>query len=138
MFSSIPCVVCLDQIKFDADGSLSCVQFCAYHGTLQRNGIYIQYGVMPDLGQPGCATGCGAASVLDNTISVSSHEIMEAATDPAVGLACCYSSPLAWYNPRYGEVADYCMSSSKRTLGDGKLYNVQAIWSNRANACAYW
>src|SRR5262249_37765971 len=31
------------------DGSRSCVQFCAYHGTFVRNGVNVNYGVVPDI-----------------------------------------------------------------------------------------
>ena len=39
------------------DGSRSCVVFCAYHGTYVRNGVNVNYGVIPDQGG-GCAGGC--------------------------------------------------------------------------------
>ena len=40
------------------DGSRSCQVFCAYHGTYVRNGVNVNYGVVPDQGG-GCAGGCG-------------------------------------------------------------------------------
>jgi hypothetical protein len=118
------------------DGSLSCVQFCAYHGTFKRNGVNVNYEVMPDLSNPGCNTGCGASTLFNNTTSVLSHEFAETVTDPAVGLATVYGPPLAWYNATYGEVGDICNGQQGSTvLSNGHTYTVQKLWSNKANAC---
>ena len=95
--------------------------------------------MLPDLSQPGCSTGCGAnAAPLNNLVMVSSHELFEAATDPAVGLACCYAAPLAWYSSSYGEISDECnQAASFKTLADGKQYYVQAQYSNVKGLCTY-
>ena len=117
------------------DGSRSCVVFCAYHGTYVRNGVNVSYGVIPDQGG-GCAGGCGAnPSRVNNLDAVSSRELANAATDPAVGLATVFGPPLGWYDPNFGEVADIC-SDQGMTLGrDSVTYVVQKLWSNAANAC---
>ena len=45
-----------------SDGSRSCIQFCAYHGTFVRNGVNVNYGIVPDIGQSGCNGGCGGST----------------------------------------------------------------------------
>jgi hypothetical protein len=118
------------------DGSRSCVQFCAYHGTYVRSGVNVNYGVIPDQGG-GCAGGCGNnASRQNNMNSVSSHELIEATTDPAVGLATVIGSPLAWYDPNNGEIGDICNGQQGTTVGgDGVTYVIQTEFSNSANNC---
>ncbi|KAJ3104863.1 hypothetical protein HK100_003995 [Physocladia obscura] len=124
-------------------GSTSCVDFCAYHGTIDisstsnNNGQqYLYYGVLPDQGGS-CAGGCGSNSqTVNNLFSVSSHELAEAITDPAVGVATTIGSPIAWYNSANGEIGDICNAQQGSTVGrDGVTYVVQKIWSNSANAC---
>ena len=120
-------------------GTGSCVAggFCAYHGTIAGS-PEIFYGVMPDMSAgSGCATGCGqGATALDNQSSVCSHELIEAITDPEVGLATTYSAPLSWYDPAYGEIGDICNAMQVQFVGtDGHIYTVQAGFSNMANDC---
>jgi hypothetical protein len=120
----------------DSSGSASCTQWCAYHGTYVRNGVNVNYGIIPDQGG-GCAGGCGAnASRVNNLTSVSSHELVEATTDPAVGLATVYAPPLAWYDPTYGEIGDICNAQQATITAGGASYVVQKEWSNSKNACA--
>ena len=86
----------------------SCVYFCAYHGTIQYGSSYVYYGVMPDQGG-NCLGGCGSdPSLFNNICSVSSHELAEMVTDPAVGLATIDAYPLAWYSGSLGEIGDIC------------------------------
>ena len=112
--------------------SRSCVQFCAYHSTFVLNGVNVNYGVVPDIGQKGCSGGCGASNVTNNTDSVSSHELVEATTDPAVGLATTFAFPLGWYDqPDNQEIGDLCNAQQGTSAG----FTVQKEWSNAANAC---
>jgi hypothetical protein len=114
------------------DGSRSCVQFCAYHGTFVRAGVNVNYGVIPDIGQSGCAGGCGGSTVTNNTDSVASHELIEAVTDPAVGLATVFGPPLGWYDqPDNQEIGDLCNAQQGTSCG----FTVQKEWSNAAGAC---
>ena len=120
------------------DGTHSCVFFCAYHGTFQArdvngNVFNINYGVLPDLA--GCASGCGDDTLLNTTTSVASHELIEAATDPAVGLATTIGFPLAWYDPAHGEIADICGHQHGTTVGHGNSYIIQLEFSNADNDC---
>jgi hypothetical protein len=125
------------------DGSQSCVQFCAYHGTFRVQNsagtlFTIAYGVLPDVGNAGCAGGCGAnATVANNETSVASHELIEATTDPDVGLATVIGPPLGWYDPNNGEIGDICNGQQKSIVvpATGRTYVVQKEWSNAANAC---
>jgi hypothetical protein len=117
-------------------GAQSCTYFCAYHGTFTRNGAYVFYSVIPDQGGP-CAGGCGGdPSGFNNTTSVSSHELIEAVTDSAVGAAPNIAAPLAWYDSTYGEIGDICNAQQARILGgNGVTYVVQREFSNKLNGC---
>ena len=115
-------------LSIDLDGQgTSCVQFCAYHYTYTRaNGQNVYYGVMPDLGGA-CAGGCGnQPTVFDNLTEVSSHEWIEATTDPAVGI-----NVLSWYNDSQGEIGDICNGQAGTVNG----YGVQKEWSNKNGKC---
>ena len=113
-------------------GSQSCQAFCAYHGTFAKGAGDAYYGVMPDLGGA-CASGCGDnASQFDNLTEVSSHEMIEAVTDSAVGLATGpIGAPLAWYDQTNGEIGDICVSQGGAVAG----FAVQLEWSNANGAC---
>ncbi|KAI8833161.1 hypothetical protein BJ741DRAFT_579834 [Chytriomyces cf. hyalinus JEL632] len=109
----------------------SCVDFCGYHGYIYVADVsttaeYLVYGVMPDL-SGACKYSCGDGTILQNLQSVSSHEAIEAITDPLLD---------AWWHPTYGEVGDLC-NAIKGTLPDstGKLVTVQKVWSNRDSKC---
>ncbi|MGZ6143067.1 MAG: COG1470 family protein [Myxococcales bacterium] len=115
-------------------GSTSCTQFCAYHGTFTLNGHDVFYGVIPDQGADGCETGCGSGDHLQNTTSTASHELIEAVTDPAVGLATSTAAPLAWYDTANGEIGDICVTGSSDTGLIGN-WTVQKEWSNKNDAC---
>ena len=108
----------------------SCVEFCAYHGTFTKGGNDAFYGVMPDLGGA-CASGCGNGTAQDNITEVSSHEMIEAVTDPAVGLATTAGPPLAWYDQTHGEIGDICAGNAGVVAG----FTVQLEWSNKLNTC---
>ncbi len=122
----------------------SCVDFCAYHGTIASVAVggksyEIYYGVHPDMQSgSGCEFGCGsAATAFGNYTSVASHEMIETITDGEVGLAATYSPPLAWYDQNYGEIGDICNANQGSVVGpyDGVSYVVQKEWSNRVGSC---
>ena len=83
----------------------------------------------------GCDSGCGASTPLNNQTSVASHELIEAVTDPAVGLANVYGPPLAWHNKTYGEIGDICNAQQSSIILNGLAYNMQKEWSNSKGAC---
>ncbi|MEI8124723.1 MAG: autotransporter outer membrane beta-barrel domain-containing protein [Parachlamydiaceae bacterium] len=126
-------------VTISAFGSKSCVGggFCAYHGTGKTNsGVIYTYAVQPDFSTGGCTSGCGSGTMLQNQQSVHSHELAESVTDPYVGYSTTYSPPLAWYNPSYGEIGDYCQSAGQATVVlNGHTCTVQKIWSNSQGQC---
>jgi hypothetical protein len=95
----------------------SCQAFCGYHDR-STGGLY--YAAVP---YPNCAGCTGGLAVLDALTSVCSHELAEAITDPVPGQG--------WYDDANGEIGDICAWQNKK-LG---AYEVQLLWSNRANAC---
>jgi hypothetical protein len=113
-------------ITITQGGSASCQVFCAYHNSFSHNGTNVYYSVVPDQGGS-CAGGCGAdPSLLNNTTSVSSHELVEATTDADVG-----QNNLAWYDDTNGEIGDICNAQQGSICG----FTVQTEWSNQAGAC---
>jgi len=128
-------------IQIDLGGAHSCESggFCAYHSAFKRGGKAIAYGVLPDFSPgSGCDTGCGGAGrQFDNQTAVASHELIEAVTDPDVGLAGkAIGPPIAWYDAQRGEIGDVCNGKhGKLHSKGGKSYVVQKEWSNKAKAC---
>jgi hypothetical protein len=115
------------------DNAVSCVQFCAYHGTFKKADSLVYYGVMPDLVDTDCNGGCGADSPEENATAVSSHEMVEAITDPAIGVAPPGppAAPMAWYNEANGEIGDICNAQHARQGS----FTVQLQWSNTQRRC---
>jgi len=105
--------------------------FCAYHDTTTSGRSTVYYAVMPyEVSNRGCRM---ASTSFDSLTTVVSHELLEAITDPGVGL-----NRVAWYDRDNGEIADICAFSSSpvRIVGaDGASYTVQRAWSNRKAAC---
>ena len=125
--------------RISQGGSSSCVSggFCAYHGTVVGSSSTWTYGVHPDNSAgSGCDVGCGGSTAYHNMSSVASHEMIETVTDPDVGIATTYASPLAWYNSTYGEIGDICNAQQGSVVGtDGVTYTVQKEWSNSQSTC---
>ena len=125
-------------MTIDMQGSLSCEVFCGYHHNYQSTSYgLIYYGVLPDLGG-NCALGCGVASSrFDNLTSVTSHELSEVVTDPAVSLADQPGYPDAWNTAKGEEIGDLCASeTTKLALADGSSYLLQQEWDNASGGCA--
>ena len=130
-------------------GYYSCTDWCAYHGTVNvgtsSNPIMVVYGVIPDQSQGSCYYNCGWTwNVFQNTCYLGSHELVEAITDPYIGLVTYLSQAsgvLGWYDPYYnvGEIGDACESSSSsqvwRTDANGNQWSVARAWSNRYGKC---
>jgi hypothetical protein len=83
----------------------------------------------------GCDTGCGGGGAVERVTSVASHELVEAVTDPEVGLASGLKAPLAWYDEAGGEIGDLCNGKTGRLKSKRASYLVQKEWSNAARAC---
>ena len=123
-----------------AGAGTSCVQFCAYHntGTYSGTAIPLIYGVLMDEFSSTCKTGCGTNNTpLENMTDTASHELVEAVTDPDIGLDTGnkYQAPAGWgdNNDGCGEIADICDNDG---TGDtitvsGRTWTVQELWSNK-------
>jgi hypothetical protein len=105
--------------------------FCAYHDTTSYGSATLYVAVVPyEVGSRGCQP---ASTSFDNVTTILSHELVEAVTDPGVGV-----NRLAWYDTNNGEIGDICAGVSTPaavTGGDGVKYVVQREWSNRSHAC---
>jgi hypothetical protein len=82
-----------------------------------------------------CADLCGFVAN-DTTASIttaSSHEMVEAITDAAIGLATAFGPPLGWYDKTHGEIGDICEVQSQGQKVAG--FYVQTGWSNAQGKC---
>jgi hypothetical protein len=83
-----------------------------------------------------CFGGCGSDSnYINDTTSVSSHELAESVTDTQVGLAATYAPPLAWYDEANGEIGDICNAEEATVSAGGSNWVIQKQWSNALGAC---
>ncbi|MGZ3443940.1 MAG: hypothetical protein ACXVDD_30685, partial [Polyangia bacterium] len=120
----------------DGQGS-SCVQpmgdYCAYHASyVDGTGQLVRYAVMPDMDAAGCSGGCGPVGFVSVT-DVSSHELIEAVTDPDNGTGWADPNPNQTLN--CGEIGDICAVGGTMEVGVVGGFSVQKEWSNKANAC---
>jgi len=119
-----------------ADGSCSFTQFCAYHNYFGTNTIYA---AMPYDGTD--LQGCGPLPAgspnndadADAEISTTSHEQMEAVTDPLI---------TGWIDSNGQEIGDKCAYNYGQTASDGSNENwngnpyiVQQEWDNTQSGC---
>jgi hypothetical protein len=123
-------------VTIDLGGSGSCSAFCAYHNTVSRSSKSVMYGVHPFMGTgSGCEKGCGSSTLVNNSTAVTSHELIEAVTDPEIGLVAGsgIGRPAAWYDETNGEIGDIC--NGEQGSLPGTSYVVQTEWSNKAGKC---
>lgn len=107
----------------------SFVNFCAYHSFF---GTSTQYAAMPYTGT--ALSGCGVPYSpnndidADSTINTTSHEQMEAATDP-------HSN--AWSDVWTDEIGDKCQGNYNggNVTWNGHKYLVQEEWDNATSGC---
>lgn len=129
-----------DTVTIDLDGSGSCSSFGAYHNTLSLTSPVDADGGVSDAGggaqvitpyaiMPRCSP-----NETETTISAS-HEFIEAATDPDIGIndIAFYMNDQLWAFAG-GEVGDVCVdftgSGADQYLESGFI--VQRSWSNKA------
>lgn len=116
-------------------GSCSFTTFCAYHGFF---GSHTIYAAMPytgtNLSACGVSTSPNGDFNADSTINVTSHEQIEAATDPLLN---------AWYDRSGSEIGDKCAwnfgptnSHGGDVTWNGHTYEVQKEWDNHISGCA--
>jgi MYXO-CTERM domain-containing protein len=123
------------NVSITLQGSKSCQVFCAYHNSYKHNGQLARYSVIPDITTGSCGQGCGGSTPINNLTDVSSHELIEAVTDPDGNSAWVDTS-----SQSCGEIGDICNGQKCSTSGTGKTacptsYVVQLEWSNKNNAC---
>jgi hypothetical protein len=124
-------------ITITLDGAQSCQAFCGYHHSVKTKnygGVY--FGVIPDLGGA-CSYGCGFVdNPVDNYAVVTSHEVTEAITDPAVDPQGDFGPPIAWVTSQGQEIGDLCASQfTKLNFPDGTSVQVQQEYDNSLNGC---
>ncbi len=117
-----------------AGSQCSFTTFCAYHSNFGSNTLYA---AMPytgtNLSACGVTTSPNGDFDADSTINVTSHEQMEAATDPL---------GTAWYDRTGYEIGDKCAwkfgttnSSGGDVTWNGHTYEVQKEWDNHVTGC---
>jgi len=122
------------SIKIDGQGS--CSAFCAYHeGFESKTNGNVFYGVMPDMGGA-CSFGCGFNSQFDTTTIVSSHEFIEAVTDPFPTPKDKPVFPQAWNTTDGNEIGDICAGTQTNLTTQGMTYMLQQEFDNKTASCA--
>ena len=109
-------------------GACSFQQFCGYHSSFNGNILY--------LALPYTATNLAACAVpsspngdldAESTISITSHEQMEAATDPLLS---------GWFDAQGSEIGDKCAWQFGRPVTlNGHSYMLQKEWDNAKHGC---
>ncbi len=112
-------------------GFESCVDYGAYHGEGEANGVKFAYAVMPR------CSGSGGFSDLDMLTVSTSHELVEAATDPLAETNPAFREPdkdhLVWSVMPLGEVGDMCTYDPDAYFKPADVgFMVQRTWSNAA------
>jgi hypothetical protein len=117
-------------VSISIEGQRSCSSFCAYHEGFKspRDGASIFYGIMPV-----CGWGCGGG--FEGLTAVSSHECLEAITDPFPTPGDKPAYPQAWNDAGGQEIADLCQSNSGTVTGHGITSTVSGEWDNSINGC---
>ena len=113
--------------------------YCAYHGQYALSGHVVNYGNIPYAGTSLVHCGDDASPNndidADSAINLTSHEQMEAITDPAGN---------AWYDSGGNEIADKCAwtygtmsldGGQANESWNGHFYLVQEEWSNKSSKC---
>lgn len=123
--------------------SSNCGGYCGYHSAVVHpNGASIVYAAIPEPSPAGesCELGGGPHDpVSDAEIQITTHEMIEAATDPLPGSG--------WMDSHGGEIADECAweNGPTRQLGESSSYNeilagtpylVPEMWSDDGETCA--
>jgi MYXO-CTERM domain-containing protein len=107
--------------------------YCAYHSSFLVGSQIVRFSVMPDVNAGMCAGGCGMnATPFQNLTDVSSHELIEAVTDP--------DNNTAWVDRNNsctptGEIGDICAVGGAGEVGVVAGFTVQKEWSNALKAC---
>ena len=120
-------------VSISIENMKSCSSFCAYHEGFNsaKAGSPVYYGVMPV-----CGFGCGVAgSTFDSMSVVSSHECMEAVTDPFPTPGDKPAYPQAWNDAGGQEIGDLCAQGNATVTGHGLTSAVQWEYDNSIGGC---
>jgi hypothetical protein len=114
-----------------AGNAKSCVEFGAYHSSARRNGVELAYAVMPT-----CPSFVKGLDDRESHGLVTSHELIEAATDPfpVNHPGFHLRDPVDPWIALGGEVADLCERGDQSTVWREGGFVVQRSWSNLAAA----
>ena len=138
MYTPPNVATCFDSSGSDCSDGGGNFDYCAYHSSFGSGSSTILYAVMPYADVPGCQSGeYPNGSPADATLNVTSHENIEALTDPLGS---------AWFDSSGEEVGDKCawIFGSALGGGSGTLYNeqigtngyyLQEEWSNASSSC---
>ncbi len=126
--------------KGSYDCSVPNGSFCGYHSNGKVGAQVFRFAAMPDVSQGLCATGCLAptGSVFDNLTATSSHELVEAITDPDDGTGWYDKQPqdAVSYHQEIGDICSYVYDDTMTIPGlDGGTFIVQREWSNLYSGC---
>lgn len=134
--NSIYVIFLPDTTTVTLQGSTSCVSFGAYHfNTRLSNGTKVAYATIPR------CSGFGGGG-LDDVTAPTTHELIEAVTDPYPSLAPAHTRTddvhLAWSIFAGGEVADLCEFNSNEFLTPASYpWAVARSWSNAEAALGH-
>lgn len=115
------------DIQISIEGMTSCFAFGGYHYAFKSEKYGdIFYGVMPE-----CSFNGGG---FDSITFVSSHELIEAVTDPFPTPGSSPAYPQAWNAVDGNEIADICATQTvfKTPKAD---YTISMEWSNSRSRC---
>jgi hypothetical protein len=118
------------KVTFGGSDS-SCIDFGGYHLSARRNGVELVYAVIVTC--PGFFQGL---STLEGRQIATSHELIEAATDPIATNRPAYQlvDPLGSWSGLGTEVADLCVRSDETAVWREGGFAAQRSWSNAAIA----
>ena len=104
---------------------------CADHDTGVWQGVPYSFGIHPDLSKGPLSLGCGGGSASTNTTAYASAELVNAITDPQIGLAAVLGPPVAWYDGVNGyEAASACNQNQDTIVGVGGVsYDINQYYA---------
>jgi hypothetical protein len=127
------------QVTVSLQGSLSCQGFDGYHGDFALpDGTFVTYAVVTR-----CPPQAPGLSEIDSVAATTSHEFIEAATDPLAIDKPAWSTVdpdhMAWeYVGGGGEIGDMCAAYPDAFYKPAGLpYLVQRVWSNKQAALGH-
>jgi hypothetical protein len=111
--------------------------FCAWHALATVNGQSIAVAYMPNVTgvtgcDPGNLYGVSGSEGLRSIANITSHEFMEAVTDPLPS-----SQTYGWIDSGHQEIGDKCawQFGGAVTLSNGSVWQLQEEWSNAVTGC---